>query len=292
MSILFDYTFQIVSLGSVLLGFISGIVGAYATLSKKSLIGDVISHSSLPGVVLAFMIFNSKNTSILLLGALISGLFSVILINIILKNSKLKPDTVFALILSVFFGFGMVLLTYIQKTPNANQAGLDRFIFGQASTLLISDIKIILYSSIIILLIIVLFYKELLLFIFDPIYCSSLKISIKLINFIMSFIFVTNIIVGLQSVGIILISSLLIAPSIAARQWTNKFTTLLILSGIFGSVSGFLGTFTSSLISNISTGPTIVLYVSLIIFISIIFSPSRGLLQRYVKNKRGNNYAK
>lgn len=292
MSILFDYTFQIVSLGSVLLGFISGIVGAYATLSKKSLIGDVISHSSLPGVVLAFMIFNSKNTSILLLGALISGLFSVILINIILKNSKLKPDTVFALILSVFFGFGMVLLTYIQKSPNANQAGLDRFIFGQASTLLISDIKIILYSSIIILLIIVLFYKELLLFIFDPIYCSSLKISIKLINFIMSFIFVTNIIVGLQSVGIILISSLLIAPSIAARQWTNKFTTLLILSGIFGSVSGFLGTFTSSLISNISTGPTIVLYVSLIIFISIIFSPSRGLLQRYVKNKRGNNYAK
>ena len=292
MSILFDYTFQIVGLGSVLLGFISGIVGAYATLSKKSLIGDVISHSSLPGVVLAFMIFNSKNTSILLLGALISGLFSVILINIILKNSKLKPDTVFALILSVFFGFGMVLLTYIQKTPNANQAGLDRFIFGQASTLLISDIKIILYSSIIILLIIVLFYKELLLFIFDPIYCSSLKISIKLINFIMSFIFVTNIIVGLQSVGIILISSLLIAPSIAARQWTNKFTTLLILSGIFGSVSGFLGTFTSSLISNISTGPTIVLYVSLIIFISIIFSPSRGLLQRYVKNKRGNNYAK
>lgn len=179
MSILFDYTFQIVGLGSVLLGFISGIVGAYATLSKKSLIGDVISHSSLPGVVLAFMIFNSKNTSVLLLGALISGLFSVILINIILKNSKLKPDTVFALILSVFFGFGMVLLTYIQKSPNANQAGLDRFIFGQASTLLISDIKIILYSSIIILLIIVLFYKELLLFIFDPIYCSSLKFQLN-----------------------------------------------------------------------------------------------------------------
>lgn len=292
MSILFDYTFQIVGLGSVLLGFISGIVGAYATLSKKSLIGDVISHSSLPGVVLAFMIFNSKNTSVLLLGALISGLFSVILINIILKNSKLKPDTVFALILSVFFGFGMVLLTYIQKSPNANQAGLDRFIFGQASTLLISDIKIILYSSIIILLIIVLFYKELLLFIFDPIYCSSLKISIKLINFIMSFIFVTNIIVGLQSVGVILISSLLIAPSIAARQWTNKFTTLLILSGIFGSISGFLGTLTSSLISNMSTGPTIVLYVSLIAFISIIFSPSRGLLQRYLKIKRGDSYVK
>lgn len=292
MSILFDYTFQIVGLGSVLLGFISGIVGAYATLSKKSLIGDVISHSSLPGVVLAFMIFNSKNTSVLLLGALISGLFSVILINIILKNTKLKPDTVFALILSVFFGFGMVLLTYIQKTPNANQAGLDRFIFGQASALLISDIKIILYSSIIILLIIVLFYKELLLFIFDPIYCSSLKISIKLINFIMSFIFVTNIIVGLQSVGVILISSLLIAPSIAARQWTNKFTTLLILSGIFGSISGFLGTLTSSLISNMSTGPTIVLYVSLIAFISIIFSPSRGLLQRYLKIKRGDSYVK
>lgn len=278
-----DYTLQIVSLGSALLGIISGVVGSFAVLKKQSLLGDAVSHAALPGITLAFIISGSKNTLILLIGALITGLLATWLVGLIDKHSRIKFDSALALVLSVFFGIGLTLLTYIQKIPNANQAGLENFIFGQASTLLSRDVKIIFIAGIVVITLVIIFWKELKIISFDYEFARSIGFSTKKIDFLLASLIVTTIIIGLQTVGVILMSAMLVAPGVAARQWTNKLSIMVILASIFGAVSGILGTIISSSIENMPTGPSIVLVISIIVIISILFAPNRGLFWRKMK---------
>ncbi len=221
-SLFSDYTFQTVALGSALLGLISGVLGSFAVLRRQSLLGDGISHSALPGVVMAFVLSGSKNTEVLLMGALISGLLATLFIVSIVRHTRVKFDSALALVMSVFFGLGLVLLTYVQKIPNSNQAGLKRFIFGQASTLLQRDIILMVICGLILLTLVLLFWKEFKLFTFDSDFAQSLGFSPKKLNLLLSFMIVLAIIIGLQTVGVILMSAMLITPAVAARQWTNK----------------------------------------------------------------------
>ncbi|PKM68268.1 MAG: zinc ABC transporter permease [Firmicutes bacterium HGW-Firmicutes-2] len=278
-----DYTLRVVALGSAMLGFVSGIVGSFAVLNKQGLLGDAISHASLPGIAIMFLLIQTKSTELFMLGALIAGLTATALINAIVKYSRIKVDSAMALVLSVFFGFGLVLLTYIQKIPNANQAGLEKFIFGQASTLLRRDIYLILIIGLILMSLTIVFWKEFKIVTFDADFADSIGISSKRISYILSSMIVLSIIIGLQSVGVILMSALLVAPGVAARQWTNKLSVMIVLAGTFGTVSGLVGTIISSSMQKMPTGPSIVLVISFIVFVSMILSPSRGILWRYVR---------
>ncbi|HCR83529.1 MAG TPA: zinc ABC transporter permease [Lachnospiraceae bacterium] len=281
-----DYTFQTVALGSVLLGLISGVLGSFAVLRKQSLLGDGVSHSALPGVVMAFVLLGSKNTELLLLGALVSGLLATLLIVGVVQHTRIKFDSALALVMSVFFGLGLVLLTYVQKIPNSNQAGLKRFIFGQASTLLQRDIILMGICGLILLALVLLFWKEFKLFTFDADFAQSLGFSPKRLNLLLSFMIVLAIIIGLQTVGVILMSAMLITPAVAARQWTNRLWVMVTLSALFGAVSGIAGTAASSLLPKLPTGPAIVVCVSLITGISILFAPGRGILHRIYQHRK------
>jgi len=286
LSLFNDYTFRVVALGSALLGITSGVLGCFAILKKESLLGDGVSHAALPGVVLAFLLTNQKHTLILLLGAAITGLLATFCIKIIVKYSTIKFDGALALIMSVFFGFGIALLTYAQRLPTANQAGLSGFIYGQASTLLVADIYIMSIVSIILLSIVVLLWKEFKLVIFDSIFATSIGYPTRLLNNLLSLLIVITIVLGLQTVGVILMSAMLIAPGVAARQWTNKLSVMLLYSAIFGAVSGVIGTAISSSIPRVPTGPTIVICLSSITIISLLIAPNRGILHEiYMRNK-------
>ncbi|WP_313339875.1 metal ABC transporter permease [Sedimentibacter sp.] len=281
-----DYTFQTVALGSALLGIISGVLGSFAVLRKQSLLGDGISHSALPGVVMSFILTGSKNTEILLLGALVSGLLSTLFIVGIVRHTRIKFDSALALVMSVFFGMGLVLLTYVQKIPNSNQAGLKRFIFGQASTLLQRDIILMIVCGIILLTLVLLFWKEFKLFTFDSDFAKSLGFSPGKLNLLLSFMIVMAIIIGLQTVGVILMSAMLITPAVAARQWTDTLRGMVTLSALFGAVSGVAGTISSSLIPKLPTGPAIVVCVSFIVLISVLFAPGRGVLHQLYRHRK------
>lgn len=281
-----DYTFQTVALGSALLGFISGVFGCFAVLRKQSLLGDGVSHSTLPGVVMAFILINSKKTEVLLLGALISGLLATLFIVGIVRHTRIKFDSALALIMSVFFGLGLVLLTYVQKIPNSNQAGLKRFIFGQASALLQRDIILMVICGLVLFALVLLFWKEFKLFTFDADFAQSLGFSSKKLNLLLSFMIVLAIIIGLQTVGVILMSAMLIAPPVAARQWTNKLWVMVTLSALFGAISGIAGTAASSLIQKLPTGPAIVVCVSIILIFSVLFAPGRGVLHRIYQRRK------
>jgi len=286
MTILQSYTTQMVLLGTALLGLASGIAGTFAVLRKESLIGDGLSHAALPGVVIAFLLTGIKDIEVLITGAALSSIAAAWLITITVENSKIKFDGALATILSAFFGLGMVLLTYLQSLNNAGQAGLSKFIFGQAATILARDVYITSAAALIIIVLTALFWKELKLISFDVEYAKTLQIPVTFTLILYRSLLIMTIIIGIQSVGAILISSLLIAPAVGARQWTNKLGTMCILAGFFGMVSAIGGTIWSTTVQKLPTGPAIIVILSVIVLLSLIFAPNRGILWQYRKNKQ------
>jgi manganese/zinc/iron transport system permease protein len=293
--LLTDFTTQTIGVGTAVLGMMSGLLGVYATLRKQSLLGDAVAHAALPGIALAFLLTGTKNIWIILAGAAFSGWVATFWISGITFNTKLKSDTAMALVLAVFFGFGLVLLTHIQRLPNANQSGLETFLFGQAATLLRRDVYAMLAIAGIALTIVLLFWKEFKLFTFDPAFSKALGFNNTFLEFCVNFLIVLAIVTGLQTVGVILMSALLIAPATAARQWTNNLITMVILSAFFGILAGLTGTVISGAADNLPTGPLIVLVSVSIVFISFIIAPERGWIGKIImanknrKNLSANN---
>ncbi|MFD2822421.1 metal ABC transporter permease [Lacinutrix iliipiscaria] len=284
-----DYTLRTITLGTAILGAVTGMLGSFAVLRKQSLLGDAISHAALPGIAIAFLITGAKDTNTLLLGALVSGLLGTFWIRGIITKTHLKSDTALGLILSLFFGFGMLLLTFIQKQPNANQAGLDKYLFGQAATLVESDVWLMAIVTGICLFILLLFWKEFKILLFDADYTKTLGFNTKFIDVLITSFIVLAIVLGLQTVGVVLMSAMLLAPAAAARQWTNSLSVMVFLAALFGAFSGVFGTAISASQNNLSTGPIIVLVAAVFVVFSFIFSPSRGLLFkqiRFIKNRR------
>lgn len=284
-----DYTLMIVAIGAALLGAVSGTLGTYAVLRRQSLLGDAISHAALPGIAIAFLLTGSKTPLILVLGAAVAGWLGTLLILSIVKLTRIKYDSALGIILSTFFGFGLVLHTLIQRTGNANQAGLDTFLFGQAATILESDVLTIGILGGIAIVIMLVFWKELKLLVFDEGFAASLGFPVRSLDILLTSLLVIAIVLGLQAVGAVLMSAMLVAPAVAARQWTDKLSVMMLFAAGFGALAGVSGTIISSSASRIPTGPTIVLCATVVVGFSIVLAPNRGLLWnslRYQRNKR------
>jgi manganese/zinc/iron transport system permease protein len=284
-----DANVRFVLFGSFLLGATGGLLGSFVVLRKRSLLGDALAHAALPGVVIAFLITGSKSIIPLLIGASISGILGMLAIQAITNASRIKPDAALGLALSVFFGIGIVLLTHVQRQPLGNQSGLDKFLFGQAASLVQSDLLVMGIISLLLLIIVILFYKEFRLLCFDADFLAAQGFNSQLIDLLLMALIVLAVMVGLQAVGGVLMAAMLITPAIAARFWTNHLTRMIVLASIFGGISGILGTFFSSLATRIPTGPVMVLAATFFMIISALFAPKRGVLAkslRYLNNQR------
>jgi manganese/zinc/iron transport system permease protein len=281
-----DYTLMIVAIGAALLGTVSGALGTYAVLRRQSLLGDAISHAALPGIAIAFLLAGSKTPLILVLGAAIAGWLGTLLILSIVRLTRIKYDSALAIVLSTFFGFGLVLHTLIQRTGNANQAGLDTFLFGQAATILERDVLTIGILGGVALIIMLVFWKELKLLIFDEGFAASIGFPTRALDILLTSLLVIAIVLGLQAVGAVLMSAMLVAPAVAARQWTNRLQLMVFLAACFGALAGVSGTIISSTASRIPTGPTIVLCATAIVGISITLAPNRGLVWDWLRQQR------
>lgn len=285
-SLLFDYTLRTVALGTAILGLVSGALGAFAFLRRQSLIGDAISHAALPGVVLAFMLTGLKGPAVLMAGAALAGIAGVLLVIAITRTTRIKQDAALGIILSVFFGFGLMLLTFLQRDPDARQAGLNHFLFGQAATMLAGDVLMMAIFGGTALVLLLLFWKEFKLLSFDRDFGSSLGFPMPLLEVLLTMLLVIAIVIGLQAVGVVLMSAMIVAPAAAARQWTDRLGLMVLLSSIFGAAAGVVGAAISSLASGISTGPTIVLCISAIAAASLLLAPNRGIVWTWVRRRR------
>ncbi|HEX5727692.1 MAG TPA: metal ABC transporter permease [Longimicrobiaceae bacterium] len=281
-----DYTLRTVALGAAALGTVSGALGSYAVLRKRSLLGDAISHAALPGIALAFLLTGSKATLVLLAGAAAAGWLGTLLVMRIVGTTRVKEDSALGIVLSVFFGLGLVLLTHIQKLPDASQAGLDRFLFGQAATLLHRDVVMIAGLGAVALLVAMLFWKEFKLLSFDPDFGASLGFPMRAVDVVLTSVLVLSIVIGLQTVGVVLMSAMVVAPAAAARQWTDRMGGMVALAGAFGALAGVSGSVLSSLTARLPTGPTIVLCLTAVVLVSLALAPNRGLVWEWVRDQR------
>lgn len=284
--LLFDPTLRIVSLGSAALGIVSGGLGAFAVLRKQSLLGDAISHAALPGIALAFLLTGSKDPLVLVLGAAAAGWVGTLLVMAIVRNTRIKEDSALGLVLSVFFGFGLMLLTFIQHRPDAAQAGLDRFLFGQAATMLERDVAIIAWLGVAAYSVALIFWKEIKLLAFDPGFGASLGIPMRAVDVVLTSVLVIAVVVGLQTVGVVLMAAMVVAPAAAARQWTDRLGAMVTLSAAFGATAGVAGSLLSATGANLPTGPMIVLCLTAIAVLSLLFAPNRGLVWSSARHRR------
>ncbi|WP_425454286.1 metal ABC transporter permease [Peribacillus asahii] len=289
LEILRDPNTQWILLGTLLLGLSSGVIGSFAYLRKQSLLGDTLAHAALPGICIVFMLTGVKSISFFLFGAAIAGMIAVFVINVVTKYSRIKQDTALGLVLSAFFGLGIVLLTQIQQSSYGNQSGLDKFLFGQTASMVMSDVYVMMAVSLILILACTLFFKEFKLLSFDPGFAKGIGLPVLLLDYIIMLLIVGAVVIGIQAVGVVLMAALLITPAVSARYWTERLSVMVVLSGIFGMLSGVVGTLLSAAVNNLPTGPLIVLSATVWFMFSLLFAPNRGVvakLWRRVEAKR------
>ncbi len=286
--LMFDYTLRTVALGSAIMGMVSGMLGVFAVLRRQSLLGDAMSHAALPGIVLAFVITGSKEPLALMTGAAVAAWIGALFVLAIISTTRIKQDSALGLILATFLGLGFVLLTWVQTRPNAAQAGLDRYLFGQAATLLERDVAAMAAIGVPALLVLALLWKECAILSFDPDFASSMGLPVRLLSVLLTSLLVAAISIGLQAVGVVLMSALIVAPAVAARQWTDRLGVMVLLAGVFGAVAGVAGVLLSGATTRLPTGPVIVVCISVLALISLVIAPRRGLLWTRVRVSRSD----
>lgn len=274
---------QWVLAGTLLLGAASGVLGSFVLLRKQSLIGDAMAHSALPGVCLAFLFTGQKSLPFFLLGAALAGLLGTWFIQLIPRLSKTKEDSAIGIVLSVFFGVGIILLTYIQQQGSGSQSGLDSFLFGQAASLVRQDIMLIGGISTVLLFLCIVFFKEFTLITFDPAFGKGLGLPVRFLNGLLAFLIVCAVVIGLQTVGVILMAAMLITPAIAARYWTERLAGMVVIAGIVGGISGVAGTLLSTTMNGMATGPLMILSATMMFLFSMICAPKRGLAAKAIR---------
>lgn len=278
MGTVFTANAQWVLLSTLILGMASGMIGCLAYWKRQSLMSDALSHAALPGVVIAFALTGSKQLPALIVGAAVSALLGALLIQWIRSSSRIKEDTGMGMILSVFFGLGIMLLTIVNRSAGGNQSGLDSFIFGQAASMVRKDVYTMLALAALVILVVFIGFKEWKLFLFDADFARGLGLSGRLMNAIYLAVLVLVIVIGIQAVGVILMAALLIIPAVSARYWTQSFKWMVVLSALFGGGAGMVGTLASTLGKGWPTGPFIVVASSVLFCVSLVFGAQKGLL--------------
>lgn len=286
MELFTDYTLRNVALGSALLGIVSGALGCFAVLRRQGLLGDALAHAALPGICVAFLLTGSKAPLVLLIGAALAGWLATTLLLTAVRETRLSTDSALAIVLSTFFGFGIVLLTFIGKSENANQAGLDKFLFGQAATLVAEDVQTMGLLGAAALLIVAVLYKEFKLLAFDAEFAASLGFPARGLSVLLTSLIVIAVVIGLQTVGVVLMAAMLVGPAVSARQWTNRLGVMVILAAVFGAASGVSGALISVSDAHIPTGPVIILSLTVIVLGSLFFAPARGLAWDAIRRRQ------
>lgn len=281
-----DPNVRMVTLGTVMLSVSSAVVGVFTFLKKKSLVSDAVSHAVLPGICIAFWWTGTKNPLALTIGATFSGWLALQAIDLISRHSRIKEDTAIALVLSVFFGIGILLLTAIQHSGNAAQSGLDSFLFGKAAALVGTDLYVFGGLGLCLLATIFLFYKELKIISFDPQFARSVGLPVRRLDQLLTLLTMLAVVSGIQAVGMVLMAAMLVTPVVSARFWTHRLPVLIGLSAFFGALAALAGAFWSYTAPATPTGPSIVLAATLLAVASLIAAPERGLLSRWQRRRQ------
>lgn len=272
--------------GCVLISVLCAVVGTFTYLRKQSLLGDVIAHSLLPGICLSFMWSGQKDIWLLLAGGACSGGISVYLSELLKRTTKLSRDTISALVLSVFFAVGVVLLTMIQQQDNASQSGLGSFLFGKAASITVTDLYTFAGIAFPVLLLVLFLFRQMKLHAFDPVFFEVTGLPGRLIRLTTVMITVITVAVGINTVGVVLVAALLVTPVASARFWTFRLGWMIGIAVVLSISSSVAGTWISARYSGMPTGPWIVVCLAILAVISFVLGSEKGLVVRLRRRKK------
>ena len=289
--ILRDYNTRLVVISTILLGCACGLMGGFLLLRKRSLMGDTLSHATLPGVGLSFMLLvalggDGKSLPILLAGAGITGVIGCAAVLFIREQTRIKDDAAMGIVLSVFFGAGVAILGVIQKMPEGSAAGLESFIYGKTASMVMSDFQILVFITVCVITCSLLLFKEFRLLCFDENFAAVLGWPVKFLDILLLALITAVTVAGLQAVGLILIIAFLITPAAAARFWTNQLDRMLMLSALIGAASGWIGASLSAFFPRLPAGAVIVLVAALFFVVSMLIGTERGVMIRSLRQSQ------
>ena len=289
--ILRDYNTRLVVICTILLGCACGLMGGFLLLRKRSLMGDTLSHATLPGVGLSFILAvalggDGKSLPILLAGAGITGVIGCAAVLFIREQTRIKDDAAMGIVLSVFFGAGVAILGVIQKMPEGSAAGLESFIYGKTASMVMSDFQIVVIITVCVITCSLLLFKEFRLLCFDENFAAVLGWPVKFLDILLLVLITAVTVAGLQAVGLILIIAFLITPAAAARFWTNQLDRMLMLSALIGAASGWIGASLSAFFPRLPAGAVIVLVAALFFVVSMLIGTERGVMIRSLRQSQ------
>ena len=274
-----------VVLGTTMLGIAAGGVGVFALLRKRSLVSDALAHATLPGLCIAFVVaarlgMDGMSMPVLLVGAVGTGVLGVVCIHALLRFSRLREDASIGIVLSVFFGAGVVGLSYVQDPGNVPQsaAGLDHYIYGGAASMLAHEARLMALLAVVCVVASFVLLKEFAMVCFNDAFARVDGWPVSLIDILMMALIVLVTVAGLQAVGLIMVLALLIIPAVSARFWTDRLGLLIALAGMMGGASGYAGAVLSSLFDDQPAGAVIVLTSGAVFVLSMVVAPKRGVI--------------
>ncbi len=283
------------TLGSMLMGFVAALMGVIVFVRKRSLLGEALAHATYPGVTAAlvmggFFSLEREMPLLVLAGGFVSALIGFWAIEKLERRFRIPADSALTAILALFFAIGITIASFAQNAYAHLFRQMQAYLYGQAATM--TDIHIVIYGALagVILLFIIIFYREIFILSFDRPFAQAIGIASKVLEPLIFVLIVLALVIGIRCVGVILMSAMLIAPAVAARQFTNRFSHMFALAGLFGAMSGFFGVYLSVLLTekitghySVPTGPTIVLVSGLLALYALFFAPKRGLAIRYMR---------
>ena len=287
-----DSVLQAPTIGCMLMCMTAAIVGAFQVLRGEALIGEVLSHASYPGVVLAllldYLLFQETHDvlslAIVLLGATLAALTALYFMHWHARR-RVSKDITLTLTLASFFAVGLFLLSLLQNDFPTLERKLQSYLFGQAA--LMRDVHVLMYGILCFFILgaVMLFFRPIQATLFDPVFTDLSGISRRRIEVLLFVMMLLSIVIGIRSLGVVLISSQLLFPAAAARMWTDRLKPLLLISALFGALAGFGGLYVSHEVGLatgilLPTGPLIVTIGATLFFITLLLSPKNGLFVR------------
>jgi manganese/zinc/iron transport system permease protein len=283
-----DYNTRVVVIGATMLGLAAGAIGGFTLLRKRALMGDALSHATLPGIALVFLFVtlaggDGKSLPVLLAGAAGSGVVGLGAVLFLREKTRLKEDAALGIVLSVFFGAGVALLGVVQQLPSGHAAGLETFITGKTASMLAGDAWLIAGVSAVVVAACGLAFKEFRILCFDEEYAATSGLATVAVDMLMLGLVVLVTVVGLQAVGLILVIALLVIPAAAARFWTERMSWMTVIAAMIGAVSAAVGATASALFPNLPSGAMIVVVATCAFVVSLVFGSARGVVARIAR---------
>ncbi|MBK9270080.1 MAG: metal ABC transporter permease [Saprospiraceae bacterium] len=266
------------AMASILVGGLCGLLGCFIVLRNMSLIGDALSHSILPGIVIAFMFFGYSTTAFFL-GSVIAGLVSAFLITLLQNHIRVKNDAAIGIIFTFMFSLGVIGISWLSNSEGVH-LDLKDFLFGNVLAVETNELIISAFMAVFVVLLLITMYRGLFTTSFQSEIAATLGFNSHLFHNIMMLMLSLVVVASLRSVGVILVVAMLITPASAALLISDRLPKVMVSSALIGMVSAFTGLLLSILLDT-PPGPSMAVVTTLFYLFVVLFSPKRGLVPNW-----------